>query len=271
MTPEEKLVELYAAEPVDHRAVAILERDVWALHKGDVSGQRREQWFHSRFGLKAPYNHVMFRAGLLGHDDWAHELWPLIHKAGLRRIYEICRALRAEPRRADEVRRLAENPELAKLYRISNGHAQADALTVECSPAASRDLCHGVRELVAPFVTERLSGLDDPAVAEEIVDGFNIELTAALNDLMRKVDRIRSSQGARSIIEVKRRDLKRACEFLGLRLPARGGTVDINEARRAHRKLSAQFHPDRTNNNEELTSQYREVQKAWELISEYRP
>jgi hypothetical protein len=169
------------------------------------------------------------------------------------------------------VQRLAANPELARLYKISDGRTRESALTVECSPTASRDLRHKIRELAAPFVAERLAGLAEPAVAEELVNEFDAELSAAVNDLLRKVDRLRRGQGAQSIIQIKRRDLKRACEFLGLRLPPRGGTVDINEARRAHRKLSAQFHPDRTNNNESLTEQYREVQKAWEIISEYRP
>lgn len=273
MTAEDRLRDLYTADPLDHRAIALLEREVWEAHRASSQGKlpKRDHWFLETFGVDPP-THVMFRAGILAHEPWSEPLWSLIGKSSLRRIYGICIDLRLNANRADEVRRLAENPEEAERFKLngSRGGARSASKTVECSPGDARELRARLREVVKPFVDKRLADLEDPSVAEDIVSALEIEVQAAFTDAMRRIDGLRSHVGAKSVIEIKRRDLRRACEFLGIKLPSRGGAIDMEQARKAHRRLSAQFHPDRTNGNDQMTSQYIEVQRAWEVISAYR-
>lgn len=279
MTPEDKLRELYRTLPNDHRAIAMLEREVWALAVGrsnKAKNPRREKWFQVNCGAEPP-THVMFRSGLLGHEPWSVPLWSLIGKGSapkpvsLRKAYDICLQLSDRADRAEEAQRLADNPDEAARIRINNSSCRKQTKSVQASPGEAREMRLRLRELIAPFVEQKLAGLEDPAAVADLVSGFEIEVDSAFTDLLRKLQGIRGNNGARDIVQTRRRDLKRACEFLNIQLPARGGAIDMDAARRAHRKLSAQLHPDLTNNNDQLTGQYIEVQKAWEIITGYTP
>jgi len=270
MTTEARLRELYAANPVDHRAIALAERDAWEEYCRSFDGkkQRREDWFHERFGVTPP-TWSMYRQGILGHDEWARPLWVVANEVGLGRAYRICIKLRSEPNRAEEAKRFSENLDEARRLKVRP--SKRATKSVSHSPEESKELRARINEIVRPFVEQKVADLNEPGVTEDIVSAFEIDVATAFEDLLRRIRRTRSTSGAKSIIGDKRRSLRRACEFLGLRLPTKGGSLDMDEARRAYRKLSAQFHPDRTNNNELMTDQYLEVQKAWEIISEYQP
>lgn len=268
MTPEERLRELYAADPLDQRAVALTEREVWGAR--ETKGERIQDFFCREYGLKKR-SCPMYRQFLLGHDAWAEPLWSLIGTVSLRKVYGICNEIRSDlSERAARAQRLAENPDEARRFKCSDGKRAESRKTVDTSPAEARELRQRIREIVEPFAHARLAELEGSAVAADIVAVFDREVDAAVTDLLRRVGKARGTNGARGIIGVRRSELRHAYELLGLTLPPKGGTVDIEAARRAHRKLSAQFHPDRTNNNEQLTAQYLQVQQAWEVISEYR-
>jgi hypothetical protein len=269
MTPDESLRTLYAAAPMDHRAIAIAEREAWEAFRVTANGKspKRERWFRETFGVNPP-THAMFRAAVLSHEPWSEPLWALVDGFGIGRIYRICNDLKLNPKRDEEVARLVGDPDSVATYKVSDGGA---IKTVECSPGDARDLRVKLRELVKPFVEKKLAGLDEPGAAEEFVFAFEIEIQSAFGDLLRRIDRLRRTNGAKGFIVERRRELSRACEVLGLKLPKRGGAIDMDVARKAHRKLSAQFHPDRTNGNEQMTAQYHEVQRAWEIISAYQP
>jgi hypothetical protein len=267
MSAADKLRELYAATPLDHRVIAIAEREAWDAFKGSSAGQipKRDHWFRDTFGINPP-THAMFRAGILSHEPWAEPLWGLIGQFGLGRIYRICNDLRLDPNRDAVVQTLSADQDKVRGYRVTRRAAK----TSECSSVGARDLRARLRELIKPFVDTELSELEEPGVASEIVSAFEIEVEAAMSDMRKRIAALRRQSGPRSVVATKIRDLRRACEFLGLKLPSRGVSIDMEQARRAHRKLSAQFHPDRTNSNEQMTSQYLEVQQAWEIVSSYQ-
>lgn len=133
----------------------------------------------------------------------------------------------------------------------------------------TKELRERIRLLLQPFVEARVVSVDDPAVAHDIVTDFESDVQAAFRDLLRKIARISGS--ANTVVKLRRNDLRRACEFLGLKPPRKGGSIDMDEARKAHRRLSARLHPDKNNGSEDLTGQYIQVQNAWEIISNYAP
>lgn len=266
---EDKLRELYAQDPLDQRAVALAERDVWNEHRASVSGPavRRETFFSERFGVDKP-THTMFRSGLLGHDAWAAPLWSLIPAVGLGKTYRICIALTKKADRAEEAQRIADNPELARQFKQTR--RKPAEKTVRASPAEARNLREKVRAIAHEFAERRLGDLEEKAVRDDVVSAFEIEIEAAVTDFLKRVDRLRRNNGSQAVVQDRKRQVRRACEVLGIKLPKNGGVIDTEAARKQHRKLSGQFHPDRTNGNEQLTEQYLEVQNAWEIIQEYQ-
>src|SRR5438067_6946971 len=45
-------------------------------------------------------------------------------------------------------------------------------------------------------------------------------------------------------------------------------TASADEIRKAHRKLALKYHPDRNKNNPQATEQFKEVQEAYDVLSE---
>lgn len=126
-----------------------------------------------------------------------------------------------------------------------------------------------ITELANQYVGQELKGLDvnyQRAITEEFAGGIRV----VYENLLKEIRRHRRDLN-RSVERVSADDLSLACEWLGIKVPAVGAHADMNAARAAHRRLSAQLHPDRreSNNAINVVQQYTSVQEAWKVLQDY--
>jgi hypothetical protein len=295
---KELLRNRYAAgdgsKPSVQKELAFEERRAWTLQKlylqerGD-NLPRKEKWFES-LGVNAQIT-AMVRSNLLSAGEWVDSLWLKVHdgKMPIRVAYKL--ALRAK--------KLAKDNGLEQDVALTNVLESYYADTYEArSPKGgttrrkmprpredqpldyidpdtwdpdvenSRKFRSLLNTLTTAFVDHRLEELDE-SVKRDLVRDFEFEVRVTYEDLLRKISGFRKELGMTGMDTITFSTAKQACEVLGVEPPKKSEQVDAITARRAHRKLASQFHPDRNGGSEKLVAQYQAVNEAWEVIQQY--
>lgn len=280
-------------KPSVQRELAIIERRAWVLEKLEYQerGDRvplREKWFES-IGANAQIT-AMVRSNLLAAGEWVSPLWDMVHesKIPLRPAYKL--SLKAKKISQSKSIELSDalNEVIADYYcedtyeakgpkgiPVRRRRPQIKEVPIEVVDPKEWDpdvddskkfraLLH---TLTKTFVDNRLSVLED-SVRKDLIRDFEFEIRVIYEDLLKKINTHRRDLGM-SLDIITFGTARQACEVLGVVVPKKGWRVDAIAARRAHRKLAAQYHPDRNGGSDRLVAQYQAVNEAWEVIQNY--
>lgn len=141
--------------------------------------------------------------------------------------------------------------------------------TVTVADVRSTKAFHAaVKRLALEYIEQRLPAADQ-GERNEAIEGFIVELRESFDELLRKVARFSRDVLRRERVGIG--EVDEACEVLGLYRERGSESVDMGLARKQHRRLSAQLHPDRDvrNANPGVVAQYTAIQEAWELLCVY--
>lgn len=258
-----KEVELYKN---DHKTFEAYCRDKWDFGKGYANHQIRAANLTATIvakGLPAPGSEGVCRALSKVPEQDRAKVWAALVEG--RQAHEVT-AKEVTVAVSKHVEKQA--PKEAEAKPAKKKHTKP-----ERQPGLPGRLRKQLREVVREFVEQRVQEFDCSAVAEDMLNDFEWEVSAAFDDMLAKIRRISRTAGAQDIIKTKRRGLARACEILMIKPPSKNRVIDFEEARLKHRKLSARYHPDRTglDNDAPQTVQYREIQEAWEIVRSHSP
>lgn len=264
-----ELESLYALTTRDERRTAQLERKLWGLVKDRLSkpGQRTDKkaWFEEQFGIRGYI--VQARSSLLLHDELATPLWASA-SAGTMTLDTAARAVCHASRQEDPeafVSSFLRNPKGLNLNpRPKKKRKRRPSKEVDLQ-RRSRKFYADLRGLIDAFVDERLGDVGDPGLVDKAKEDFEFSVRSAYDTLLRD---LRNLQGMskRHNESIARSKIVRAFGYLGLSCPRVVKQEHIEEAKKMHRKISRDLHPDRNNNDQQIVEQYVEVQQAWDVI-----
>lgn len=291
---KEQMRDLYGGAAMSEREVALHEKELWAYYSivAKAEGKQileRRDWFSREFG--ASKHSVDVRSVLLGYGPNIDVLWERIDAKTMSLAKARDLALTAkrkaqvmggefkdylaeELKRHDNVEGKYEVtlPSGIKSYRRPPVRKESlPEVPKSWNPdvKTSREFAAYLRSLTDKFVNERLKGQAEPSVLKELARDFEFEVRMSYEDLLRKIDRIKRGPNPDAIASITRQKVIRACEALEIEPPRHGEAVDMIEAKRSYRRLSATYHPDKTGNDVNLTAQFNLIQSAWKVLQDY--
>ncbi len=296
----EILKEFYAKpRPRNEYELAIAEREVWMeycrkLRNGGAGkAPRRSEWFGEHFEVTG-YD-VEMRSVILNSGDWTQPIWALISNLKL--------PLRTAKRLVTKAKDVAQHHELDKdeaLKRVLTDYEGSqkdryeavsttgatflkkrpkasvsalgdDPLKIDADVGTSKQFIAVIEKLTRTFIDQRLGTVDSEFERIQIVTEFTMAVRVAYEELLKRINRSRARPKGEHdpIVVVTRQQIVNACEFLAMKPPKKNQPIDLELAKRQHRKLSAQLHPDRTGNDNRLTEQFKQIQEAMDIIRAY--
>lgn len=284
MEPMEITDELLAQyKAATHRERAQIEAEVWLRAPREARdrvgngkrGYRSQHWVQEQ--LNAPSAHdVNMRMRLLAHGDAIAALWERVeHDMSLGSAYTIVRAAQKdrkvrEPLEDAVARALQEYDSRGavrsgadgKVYRVHKGSSLAGR-----EQRRGRDtFWDKMRDLIAAYLTERLSGLDE-AVVERERDRFERELKVLFDATSSRLHRLKYDARNGLSPVVAKRELREACDVLKIDPPRAVDREFMKRAKTRFRSLAKEYHPDHRGDATRL--QYEAVLDAWHAIERY--
>jgi hypothetical protein len=292
-----RLSAAYAEQgPRDHRKLAQLENEAHALLQDSGVQGGANNWLAREFGVHR--NEVDARRAVYVSGAAAECLWRRVDHAelGLTTAGQIAVTARKESKQSerniDEIaerligehikfrstwsyrrsQTVAENRRRARMGEAPQRRrvvARAND-TAPHSAALSKQFKADLVMLVGTYLRQRLEGLCDPSELRQMIDGAATDVEVVCDEVVTKATyRKTNPQPPMGVQRVSRAALARSCEMIGARSPTQSAKLDLDEAKRCYRKMSARYHPDKTNGDERLTAQYRAVQQAWKTIEQW--
>ena len=283
MTPEQARIvdRLRSKDPMAARNRAALEFQLYQTVKSDAAERGGIGQVLARFNLGYSTAEIEGRSRLRSAADAADPLWMAMEAEGL--PLRTARILLVQAmRRSSEAtpgfvagyegwkeeceRALEAWRERSVVVRGPGGqlvrrHKQG-AKTIDPNRAID-----DIRDRAVTYATAH--GRTIPkAEARNLVAEFVGELDALLSgfELRVKREQKRAIDGAED--RVSHRKVREACETLNLPKPRPGERVDVVELKKHYRALAAQYHPDRTG-NEESRHLFEAVVAAYRLLEQY--
>jgi hypothetical protein len=163
---------------------------------------------------------------------------------------------------------LADYRRTKKVVQISISDIAKGPVDVDVDVSNSKELYSAIRKLTAQYLKQRLPKAD-PNEQNEIVEEFTADMRVAYDSMLLRISRYGRNSKRFDMINVGQVD--QACADLDMVRSEGSETVDMEWARRQHRKLSTRLHPDRNSRNSDprIVAQYTAVQEAWQLLQEY--
>lgn len=278
------LKELYAQGRYSHRDAARLEKELWDIvkkrYKRAGFSVEKQKWFQEQLGVKGHI--VRARSALISAGELAVPAWEAIDDGAValevayravnsskaksdpaRYVRKVFRDLREKRRKPTDFRPGYKKRNRKRSSVEEPGGAPADALeTTEILDAKAFQ--ERVAVMARAFVEDRVLDTEDGTI-EEMVEDFEYSVRVAADDLLVAVKTVRR-RGDNQVRTVKASEIRRAFEYLGLDPPKKLTREAKETARRMYRLVSRDLHPDRNNNDPKITEQFREVQKAWNII-----
>ncbi len=275
----EQLLEQHRAGTQRERAQ--IEYELWyraprSERKRITDKYRSQHWVADQLGV-ASNNEVAMRMLLHPHGDAIGALWarvegdmPLGTAYRLLRDAQKARHVReplelAVQRVLDDYdqRGVVRSGQDGKVYRVH----KRSSLNGREDRKSSDTFWDKMRDLIATYLDERLTGLDEAVVARER-ERFESELKVLFDSATSRFRRLRSESNTGLSITVARRALREACDVLRLDPPTVVNPAFMKQARQRFRSLAKEYHPDRR--GEVTRAEYDAVLAAWHSIEHYQ-
>lgn len=142
------------------------------------------------------------------------------------------------------------------------------SVDLDADIGSTKEFHAAIRTLTTNYIKQRLPDAE-PGERNEAIEEFAAEMRTAFDALLRRVTKYSNDSFERKRISIGAVD--KACDMLSIARQDGSDTVDMELARRQHRKLSIQLHPDRDagNSDRRIVEQYTAVQDAWTLLQDY--
>lgn len=260
------------------------EAQIWELVTDKEHHHRREYLKNLLGGLLNEYDkrQVLYGAGAAASQLWERlQAKALPYRTACSILREAKALSRKEARPLPETigELLAKYDELPFVRKLPNGYTyrwggvRMAEQEKQSPPPLEEDrlFWKWVRDGIAPYIRQRLSGLD-PIWSEQIFKSFEVDLKGVLHTLQTKISKATYAhrmETKHAIYLLDRESVRAACHTLAIDPPPFGRPVDLDLAQRKKRQLAQLYHPDRHGGDESLRPKYEQVIKAYELLEEY--
>lgn len=130
----------------------------------------------------------------------------------------------------------------------------------------SKEFWARIKNLSAQYISERVPEMSDEE-RSSMLSKFETDMRVVVEELFAKIS-YRKTQHRDVALKSLSPKVRHACEVLGVSPPRFGHPIDLGLAKKKHRALSFELHPDR-NNDPRVVEQYHEAQNAWQLVQQW--
>jgi len=262
---------------------AKFEKKLWDLACASLpKGTARRDWFSETFRI--PTNAADQRSRILNVGESARLLWDRINRGEL--ILTTAARLLVEAKElAIELKEdlalaigivLAKYDELPKT-RLPDGRIirkknvnrmpDLDSIRAKQRKKSNGSFQTAIREMVGEYLGVKLKTV--PRIeAEKLYKELEADLAALVDTYNAKISRaVNQSKGV--VLKVKRRDVEKSCELLGIEVPGPGDLPDMQRAKRIKHALARKYHPDSKGGDTSTTEAYTAVISAYETLEQY--